>query len=196
MGPPPFVMSVKARKGCFANLMKGNEKMANTAQLLLIAGGVLTLAVSATYMIPSAVHVERTAIIDADPAEVLAMAASTEGFQQINPYASVDPDLKITPFGPASGVGAGFHFDGKDGKGSQTVVAVTGDQVRYAIDLGPMGQPTQAITVAPAPGGTKVTWSMDTEMGMNPIARVFGLFMDRMMGKTFDRGLKNMAEAA
>lgn len=170
--------------------------MSNTAQIFMVAGGVLTLAVAATYMIPSAVHVERTAIIDAEPAEVLEMAASTEGFQRINPYAAVDPNLKITPFGPASGVGSGFHFDGKDAKGSQTVVAITADSVTYAIDLGPMGRPTQAITVAAAPGGTKVTWSMDTEMGMNPIARVFGLFMDRMMGATFTRGLKNLAEAA
>ena len=170
--------------------------MSNTAQILLVAGGFLTLAISSTYMIPSAVHVERTAIIDATPDEVIALAASTEGYQRINPYAAVDPDLKITPFGPASGVGAGFHFDGKDGKGSQTVASVTANQVTYAIDLGPLGQPTQTIAVAAAPGGTKVTWSMDTDMGMNPIARVFGLFMDRMMGATFARGLKNMAEAA
>lgn len=189
-------MSVKARDGRFANFMKGKEKMPNTAQFLMIAGGVLTLAVTSTYMIPSAVHVERTAVIDAAPADVIAMAASTEGFQRINPYASVDPDLKITPFGPASGVGSGFHFDGKDGKGSQTVAAVTADQVTYAIDLGAMGTPTQTITVASAEGGTKVTWAMDTDMGMNPIARVFGLFMDRMMGATFARGLKNMAEVA
>ncbi len=167
--------------------------MSNTVQILMIAGGVLTLAISSTYMIPSAVHVERTAIIDAEPAEVIAMAASTEGFQRINPYASADPELKITPFGPTSGVGSGFHFDGKDGKGSQTVAAVTDTQVIYAIDLGAMGTPTQTITVAAAPEGTKVTWAMDTDMGMNPIARVFGLFMDRMMGATFARGLKNMA---
>lgn len=170
--------------------------MSNTAQILMIAGGVLTLTVAATYMIPSAVHVERTAIIDAEPAKVIALASSTEGFQRINPYASTDPDLKITPFGPATGVGSGFHFDGKDGKGSQTVAAVTADQVTFAIDLGSMGTPTQTISVAAASEGTKVTWSMDTDMGMNPIARVFGLFMDRMMGPTFDRGLKNMADAA
>lgn len=170
--------------------------MSNTAQILLISGGVLTLAVASTYMIPSAVHVERTAIIDAEPAKVIAMAASTEGFQLINPYASTDPDLKITPFGPASGVGAGFHFDGKDGKGSQTVAAVTADQVTYAIDLGAMGTPTQTITVTAADGGTRVTWAMDTDMGMNPVARVIGLFMDRMMGATFARGLKNLAETA
>ena len=170
--------------------------MSNAAQILMIAGGVLTLAIAFTYMIPSAMHVERTAIIDANPAEVTAMAASTEGFQRIKLYASTDANQKITPFDPASGVGSGFHFDGKDGKGSQTVAAVSADQVTYAIDLGAMGKPTQTIVVAAAPDGTKVTWSMDTDMGMNPIARVFGLFMDRMMGATFARGLQNMAEAA
>ena len=170
--------------------------MSNIASILMAGGGALSLALASTYMIPSAVHVERTAIIDAEPAEVLAMAASTEGFQRINPYASTDPDLKITPFGPASGVGAGFEFDGKDGKGSQTIAAVSAKQVVYMIDLGPMGKPTQAITVAPTPEGTKVTWSMDTDMGMNPVARVFGLFMDRMMGATFTRGLQNLAAAA
>ena len=42
-----------------------------------------------------------------------------------------------------------------------------------------------------------MTWSMDTDMGMNPIARVFGLFMDRMMGANIrPQALKNMAAAS
>lgn len=123
--------------------------MWNIANILMAGGGAPSFALASSYMIPAAVHVERTAIIDAEPTEVIAMAASTEGFQRINPYASTDPDLKITPFGPASGVGAGFEFDGKDGKGSQTVSAVSANQVVYRIDLGPMGQPTQTIAVEP-----------------------------------------------
>jgi hypothetical protein len=30
-------------------------------------------------------------------------------------------------------------------------------------------------------------------MGFNPVFRIFGLFMDRMLGKTYEMGLKNMA---
>lgn len=74
------------------------------SSILMASAGVLLIAVAATYLIPSKMHVERTAVIKADPQMVLTLAASSEGYQQFNPYASVDPDLKITPFGPASSI--------------------------------------------------------------------------------------------
>ncbi len=165
------------------------------SQILLTGAGILALATAATYLIPSKVQVERTAIIDANPQTILQLAASNTGYQAFNPYKASDPNLKITPFGPESGVGSGFHFDGKEGKGSQTVAAVTDTSVTYDIDLGPMGQPTQSLTVTPTANGTQVTWRMETDMGMNPIFRVFGLFMDAMIGKTFEAGLANLAKA-
>ncbi|MEM9343396.1 MAG: SRPBCC family protein [Pseudomonadota bacterium] len=163
---------------------------------LALTAGVAALAVAATYLLPSQVQVTRTSVIDAAPDGILALAASTEGYQAFNPYAATDPDLSITPFGPASGVGAGFAFDGKEGKGTQTVAEVSDTHVTYHIDLGAMGKPVQTITVRPVDGGTEVTWRMDADMGANPVFRVFGLFMDGMMGKTFDRGLANLAHAA
>ena len=87
------------------------------------------------------------------------------------------------------------RFEGKDGTGTQTVAEVGPDRVVYAIDLGPMGQPRQSLTARPVAGGTEVVWRMEAEMGANPVFRVFGLFMDRMMGKTFEQGLRNLADA-
>jgi effector-binding domain-containing protein len=37
---------------------------------------------------------------------------------------------------------------------------------------------------------------MKTDMGMNPVARIFGLFFDKMIGGDFERGLKNLEHAA
>ena len=37
-----------------------------------------------------------------------------------------------------------------------------------------------------------MTWTVTTDMGFNPVFRVFGLFMDRMLGKTYELGLKNI----
>lgn len=168
-----------------------------TLTTYLTAGGaVLALALAATFLLPAQVHVERSATIAADPAQVIALAASNTGYQHFNPYLTSDPDLKISHFGPASGVGSGFHFDGREGRGSQTVVSVTDTQVVYQIDLGALGRPVQTITVRPVAEGTHVTWSMDSDMGMNPVFRVFGLFMDGMIGKTFTQGLDNLARAA
>ena len=159
---------------------------------LATTAGVLVLATAGAMLLPRQVRVERSAVIDAAPADILALAASNTGYQRFNPYKSADAALKIDLFGPDSGVGSGFAFDGKDGKGTQTVSEVGPAHVRYAIDLGRMGQPTQIISAKPEMSGTRVTWVMEADMGLNPVARVFGLFMDGMIGKTFDQGLANL----
>ncbi len=157
--------------------------------------GVLAVS-AAAFALPRHVSVERSAVIDAEADAIIALAASNEGFQTFNPYKSMDPELRIELFGPQAGVGSGFHFDGTDGTGSQTVSAVSEDQVVYAIDLGALGQPVQSIKAVPVADGAEVTWRVDSDLGFNPIFRVFGLFMEDMMGPTFELGLENLSRAA
>ena len=147
-------------------------------------------------LLPRTVVVTRRAHVDASPKDVIARVASTEGFQTFNPYRTTDPALKITPFGPAEGVGSGFRFEGKEGKGTQTVTALTATSVTHLIDLGAMGKPVQRIEAKPAGAGAEVTWTVTSDMGFNPVFRIFGLFMDRMLGKTYELGLKNIAALA
>jgi effector-binding domain-containing protein len=47
-------------------------------------------------------------------------------------------------------------------------------------------------TMAATEGGTKVTWSFDTDLGMNPIARYASLGFDGMIGKDYEAGLANL----
>lgn len=157
------------------------------------ACGIAALAV-ATLALPRHVTIERTAMIEATAESVIELAASNTGYQTFNPYKDLDPNLHVEMFGPATGVGSGFSFQSKDGAGQQTVAAVTADQVTFALDLGPLGQPTQAISAVPSDGATKVTWSMDMDLGMNPVFRVMGLFMDGMIGSNFELGLANIAD--
>ncbi|WP_422039985.1 SRPBCC family protein [Roseibium sp.] len=163
----------------------------------ILAGGagVVALLGAGTLLLPKNVHVERHAKIAASPETVLELAASNHGYQTFNPYLTSDPELKIKPFGPDTGLGSGFHFDGKEGKGTQTVAKVTETSVRYDIDLGAMGKPVQEISAQGLPDGTKVTWTMDMDLGFNPVARVFGLFLDGMVGRSFEQGLDNLASA-
>ena len=159
------------------------------------AAGVLVLAAAGSLLLPRHVHVERQATLPGEAEAVLALAASNTGYQRFIPYLTADPALKIDTFGPEAGVGSGFAFDGKDGKGTLVVAAVSDAAVRYDIDLGPMGKPVQTIAVQPAQGRVVVTWSMDMDVGYNPVGRVMGLFMDGMIGKTFEQGLGNLATA-
>lgn len=160
--------------------------------ILYTALALIAAIALGAFLLPRRVIVTRQADVAARPEEVIARAASTQGFQSFNPYAETDPALKITPFGPASGVGSGFRFEGKEGKGTQTVTAVSQDSVTHQIDLGAMGKPVQTIRAEATPEGSRVTWSVASDMGYNPVFRIFGLFMDRMLGQTYERGLRNI----
>ena len=168
--------------------------MASYLQIAAIAVGVIVVA---PFLLPSSKTVERSALVKASPEALFATLSSTAGYQTINPYKDLDAKLKVTPFGPEAGVGSGFAFESKDGKGTSTISAVEPNKsVTYQIDLGFMGKPVQVITLTPENGGTRVSWAVTSKFGFNPMGRVFGLFMDGMLGPHYELGLKNMDRIA
>ena len=169
----------------------------NTQTYLIIGAAVIGTLGLLSFTLPSTVHVEREAVIKAEPSQIFVLASSNKGFQSFNPYKDVDPDLYIELFGPETGVGSGFNFNGKDGKGSQTITSLVDNKsITMQIDLGAKGKPTQTFSLQKVANGTKVIWGLDADFGYNPIGRAIGLFMDKMMGETFEHGLKNLSIAA
>ncbi|MEL6966913.1 MAG: SRPBCC family protein [Pseudomonadota bacterium] len=167
----------------------------NTSTILAISGAVIVGIAALPFLLPSSVNVKRTAIVTAEPAAIFALLRSNSGFQTFNPYKDTDPNLKIELSGPNEGVGSKFSFAGKEGKGTQTITALEENKgVTMQIDMGAMGKPVQRFTLTPTTGGTQVTWNVSMDFGMNPIGRVFGLFMDGMMGPVYERGLDNLAK--
>ena len=165
--------------------------------LMTIGAGAVALIAAAPFALPGAVTVEREAILAADSAAIYDLLASNEGFQSFNPYRDDDPNLAITLMGPERGVGSAFAFKGEGGEGTQTITALQpGRAVTMQIDLGAMGRPVQTFTLTPVADGTKVNWSTEAAFGMNPIGRVFGLFLDGRLGPVYERGLKNLEKAA
>ena len=163
---------------------------------LIIGATSIAVLTSAVYLLPAHKRVERSVKINASPADVYHLLKSNTGFQAFNPYKDKDPELKITLSGPAEGVGSSFAFSGKDGKGTQTITHVQENRaVTMLIDLGPMGQPEQTFELQRADDGTRVTWGVNASFALNPIGRIFGLFMENLQGPTIERGLKNLTGA-
>jgi carbon monoxide dehydrogenase subunit G len=157
--------------------------------------GVSAIAVLAlvSLALPSSTRIERSKTVSAPPEVVFDLLSTTSGFQKINPYKDDEPNLKVESLGPDRGVGAGFSFEGKDIKGTQTITSLDkNSMVTMQIDLGSMGQPVQTFRFAKEGSGTRVTWATESAFGYNPIARVFGLFLDKMVGPTYERGLNNL----
>lgn len=156
----------------------------------------LGLLVAGTFVLPSSVTVERTKVIAAEDAALFNIISGNESFQTFNPYKDTDPKLAITLSGPATGIGSAFAFKGVEGEGTQTITAIEPNRsVTMQIDLGAMGKPVQNFRLEPVAGGTEVKWSVTSDFGYNPAGRVFGLFMDGMLGPIYERGLGNLEKA-
>lgn len=168
-----------------------------TLTIVLTAIAALSIIVALTYLAPRKTVVSRSAKVNADADDLYALIASNSGYQRFNPYHDTDSDLQIDLFGPAQGIGSGFAFKGKEGKGTQTITEVTaGRAVTMQIDMGAMGKPVQRFQLTPKGNHTEVTWNMEADAGYNPAMRIFGLLMDKFVGGNLERGLQNLAKVS
>jgi hypothetical protein len=52
------------------------------------------------------------------------------------------------------------------------------------------------LTFQPSGDSLTLTWINSGNLGWNPVSRLFGLLMDKMMGGDMETGLKNLQKAA
>jgi effector-binding domain-containing protein len=167
--------------------------------LLILA--VLVVVVS--LFMPSEVKVSRTVVINAPIEVVYAQANNLNNFHAWDPWGKIDPNAAFVINETYAGVGASMSWKSDDanlGNGMMTIVeSVPFEKVNtdIAMDGEPMGN--GGFIFEGVAGGTKVQWWMSMDMGMNPIGRIMGNFMDAMIGPMFEQGLAEMgarAEAA
>ncbi len=158
--------------------------MAAAVGLLLIVGLVL----------PRKIHVERTVVIAAPKSSVFATLTNLHEFNTWSPWAKLDPDATYTYSGPDVGIGAHMAWSGpKTGTGTQEIIAIDSDRrITLALDFGDMGRATAYYRLEPVEAGTELTWGFDEDVGMNLMARYFGLAMDNMVGGMYASGLATL----
>jgi effector-binding domain-containing protein len=103
--------------------------------------------------------------------------------------------MSQTTEGPGDGVGAKLVWKGNDkvGSGTQRITASTVDRsVASDLDFGDMGTAKSLMTLTPDGKATRVAWTVDVDMGANPIGHYIGLTMDGMLGKDFASGLSRL----
>ena len=160
--------------------------------------GVIAVAVLVTvggFLLPRVVQVTRSVRIDRPASEIFAVVDSFQLFPKWSPWQDLDPNMHQSTEGPREGVGAKLVWSGNDkvGSGSQLITAAVPDQfVDSDLDFGKMGVAKSRMILTPSGSGTLVTWSLDTDMGIGPIGRYFGLAMDRMIGPDFAKGLAKL----
>jgi len=159
---------------------------------------LVAVAVGGAFLLPQHPHLQRETVVKASPEQVFAVVSDMSRWTDWAPWAKMDPDMKLKFEGPAKGLTAKMSWtSAKLGDGSITIIEATPfSQVKQALDFGGAGKATSTFTFESADGGTKVTWSYDSDAGMNPVSRYFGLLLDSMVGKDYETGLASLKTLA
>jgi uncharacterized protein YndB with AHSA1/START domain len=167
--------------------------------VLAIAGVLAVVLVGGGLMLPSTFSVTRTTDIAAPPDKVYPLVASPREWNRWAVWHQRDPGMKIDYTGPASGAGAGWSWkSASEGSGKMDFTAAEPPRrVAYDLYFPDFGSTSRGeFRIDPTPGGSRVTWVMNGDMGRNPLARWFALGAGGMIGKDFDAGLAKLKSTA
>jgi carbon monoxide dehydrogenase subunit G len=165
--------------------------------ILVIIGGIIVTFILIGFLLPRNVQMSRSIEIDADSAKIFAQVNNMKNFvNNWSPWTEKDPNAKHEYSGATEGVGAKYNWVGdrkKVGTGSMEILESTPNSyVKAALNFGRQGTAFADYTLEDVNGKTKVTWGFDGDMGTNPIARYFGLMMDKFLGPDYENGLKKL----
>ncbi len=158
---------------------------------------VIVLVIIA-FLLPRNVRIERSIAIKAAPEIVFEQINTLKNWEDWSPWHKIDPKMKLVYGDIPSGKDAFYSWssDVKNvGKGKLTITkSVPYDTINVTMDFMEQGISQGGYILKKADSGIQLKWWMDADMGNNPIGRIMGLFLDKMVGKDFEKGLKSLKD--
>jgi hypothetical protein len=169
---------------------------------LRLLGGLAVLVlllVVVAFLLPRTYRVQRTLVIQAKAETVYPFFGDLRRWKEWGAWQERDPAMKMAYAEKTTGVGAWSAWESAtEGNGRMTFTAVEAPKrVVYKLEFPDMGTSSEgSMTLTPAGDGVKVTWQDSGDLGINPLFRWFGLFIERMIGPDFEKGLANLKRVA
>ena len=172
---------------------------------IIVGSLIVLIVVSLAFMSPQG-HLERSVVINAEPAAIYQQVNNYKNFNSWSPWAALDPNTKYVYEGPDAGSGAKMSWVSENknvGTGSQWIIeSEENKRVKGGMNFGDFeGNYTYEVALEPTEGGTKVTWHYDSDVSKASMSgaaagKFFGLFMDGMLGPSYEQGLANLKKLA
>ena len=162
--------------------------------LIVVVVVVLCVVIA---MQPEDLKITRTATFNAPQAVVFEQVNDFHKWEAWSPWAKIDPTMKVTHSGAASGAGAVYAWagTGEAGEGKMTITQSRPND-HIAIDLEFLkpfaARNVTEFTFKPSGEKTDVTWTMTGKKDFIMKAFCLVVDMDKMIGADFEKGLAQM----
>ena len=173
--------------------------MLKTVLIVIVVLIAAVLGFAATK--PDTFSVQRSTRIKAPPEKIFAVVNDFHRWPDWSPWEKLDPAMKRTQSGAASGKGAVYEWEGnsKAGAGRMEIIESSpASKVGIQLDfIKPFeGHNIAEFSLTPEADATRVSWTMH---GPTPfVSKVMQVFvsMDTLIGKDFEEGLANLKALA
>ncbi len=159
---------------------------------------IALILTSIGFILPSKVHVERRLLMNATQKTIFNQINTLRNWTKWSPLLQVDTAMKLSFSGPESGVGSSLSWlsSNKDvGEGCLSIISnVSPESIELIYDFAEKGKSIGKFQLVKENQKTKVIFSIDSDLGLNPVSRWFCLFSDRMIGPDIDQALLNLEE--
>jgi effector-binding domain-containing protein len=170
-------------------------------KVLKWVGIVIAALLVISFVLPSKSHVERSMSMKADKAVLFDLVNDLHKWEMWSPWHDLDPNMKIKYNEIANGKGAKYEWTSENknvGNGSMEIIdSKPNDEILIQMHFGEMGKPTAKFNFLKEGDATKVVWCFDGDCNempfyMIPMCKYFNLFMDKMIGADYEKGLKRL----
>ena len=161
---------------------------------------VITILVIISYLLPKTYKVERSVYIKADRSLIHDLTGYFGKWELWIPWTKATDSTAIFELEGVDGqAGAAWKWDGKIlGNGEMILTEnVPGEMIAYDLSFNKGQYKSKGkIEIESTGDSCEVSWLDEGDLGYNPFSRYMGLFMDRMMGPDFEKGLAKLKKVA
>ncbi len=149
-----------------------------------------------SFFLPSKVHVERSSVINATQDAVFNEVNDLKKWKGWTPYHQTGSDVKINFGDTTSGENASYTWTSNSNQsdnGSVKIIESTPNRSITAL-MNFMGQNgiLCRFRFDSSDGTTQMKWSIEANMGWNPLQKFFGLTLDNYWAAYCEKGMKNL----
>jgi len=161
--------------------------------------GLIALLVIVAFILPKTYKVERMVYINADKDLIYNLTSNFNKWPLWVPWTrEMDSTAVFETQGENGQVGTIWQWKGKKmGEGTMTATdLIPGQLVAYDLSFNNGKYQSKGKVMIEEGDSCKVSWTDEGDLGYNPLARYMGLFMEKMMGPDFEKGLAKLKKIA
>lgn len=162
--------------------------------LVVIFAGIALLFIVAAFL-PAKYHVQREVWIGASPELIYKQIVDLNNYRSWNAWADETPQSRHIVSDTPGGVGAFWQWDGTSiGKGSLTILkAIEFTDIHTKVEFADPWQESGFgfWSISQENDSTRVEWKMEGQLSF-PLDRYSGLFINKKLGRSFEKGLANL----